>query len=846
MKVCLPKEYADAIRKRLDSGEFSIEKLAQMSTTERRTALNDVFSSTEELTRKARKEAGAAQFPKNKGEIDTLIDTFNKGFEERIISSSRDLSSRIDSLKATINELEDLKKADKLTGAQSAKLSRSRTELADLVSNQEQLIKRQNDLLERYVERELKKATPKAKQRTIDKINKLNYLLEPGEEQMFLEDLVSARFGFGVTDDTRKIIYSLSKDSEEAIAAGRKFYEQEVPKVAEFYKKSHPEAEQLRTKLSQVTNQDARELLERQLQVDAENYAYDVLQGWRGIDAGAPITKADQVRIQKQLIENGLKSQRLVDFIGFQQRNLEMLKYSGIKDAAKAGELYEATQLALGRAGQISLEGFGALKSIVASVDLSVLLRQGLPVLLSNPKAYKKQLGDTFKRTAKIVSSGRKTREQVVETLTEYGKQLDLSDEGKKIFDDYVKGIDPQKNVLRAEISMRPNSLNGKYDIPSNGFGLNVLQEEAFPSSLPARIPGIGRAFGASEFFFEAASLRWRANLADNFIYQLERKSIDWTEKGMADELGLLVSSLTGRGLPLGMKWLESHPTGTKVLNNVFFSPRFTGSRLYFMDTIRKTAIDAKNPVQRLAMKQVGAVAASDLALMGLVHMTAKMFWGDEAGVEFKPDSPFFGHLKFGNYAYDMTGGMGSYTVLLGKMFDARSQMRYDPRLQIYVPVSWGETAGSTFMDFFMNKLSPGGQLIRDIVNGHTWGGESIATPEYLVSFITPLATQVPFQAFASNDGGADALLVTMAEMLGAATKDLRITPMTKEWKALKENDSAAYWRAVNQMNKDLWPEIDRLRTSSSFQNLSKEEQYKEIARVAKQIQNRAADRAAR
>ena len=238
----------------------------------------------------------------------------------------------------------------------------------------------------------------------------------------------------------------------------------------------------------------------------------------------------------------------------------------------------------------------------------------------------------------------------------------------------------------------------------------------------------------------------------------------------------------------------------------------------------------------------MASVILGDAALLLLVHTTAKTFWGDDAGVEFRPDSPFFGQLKFGNYTYDFTGAMGSYMVLVGKMYGARDGMRYDPRLQIYVPTSWGETAGSTLLDFFMNKVSPGAALVRDLFNGHGWGGEKIGTLDYLKSLLTPLSVQVPMEAWESNDGGADAALIMMAEMLGISTKDRRITPLSTEWKALKERDSDAYWEAVEILNNEVFDEVDRLRADDDFQALPREEQDKEISRIATKIKNATVD----
>jgi hypothetical protein len=78
---------------------------------------------------------------------------------------------------------------------------------------------------------------------------------------------------------------------------------------------------------------------------------------------------------------------------------------------------------------------------------------------------------------------------------------------------DFVKtlGKEDAKKALMADIYSRPKYLDGSYE----KAGIFPKTEEAFPTSLPSRIPGLGRVFKASEVAFEGSAIRARADLFD-------------------------------------------------------------------------------------------------------------------------------------------------------------------------------------------------------------------------------------------------------------------------------------------------------------------------------------------
>jgi hypothetical protein len=111
--------------------------------------------------------------------------------------------------------------------------------------------------------------------------------------------------------------------------------------------------------------------------------------------------------------------------------------------------------------------------SLVATLDNSFLGRQGLHTLQTHPTVWWKGALNSFK---------------------DMWKEL----RGK-----------PAMDALLADIYSRENYLNGRYD----KAGIIPKTEEQYPTSLPERIPVLGRVFKASESAFVGSGLRMRTGL---------------------------------------------------------------------------------------------------------------------------------------------------------------------------------------------------------------------------------------------------------------------------------------------------------------------------------------------
>lgn len=363
--------------------------------------------------------------------------------------------------------------------------------------------------------------------------------------------------------------------------------------------------------------------------------------------------------------------------------------------------------------GKTFIKLAGITKSFVASLDNSFFGRQGIKVLFTNPDIW----GKSF-----------------LKSWTDIGKAL--------------KGVDPVAPI-KADIYSRPNALNGAYT--KSELAIGIRGEEAYPSSLPSRIPYLGRLFKASESAYNGAALRMRADLFDRFVSKAERHGVDITNPDELKGLGKLTNSMTGRG---NIGKLEV--VGDQV-NAVSFSIKFLKSNL---DTLTAHQLDtsltkfARQEAALNTLKIVGATAG--------VLYTANLLW--PGSVNFDPTSSDFGKIKIGNTRFDVSGGMSSIVVL-----SARLASKIDDTFKGKKPKFGDPTGMDILYNFAENKTSPMFRTGIDILKGYDYNYEPL-TPEGVASnLVTPLSVD-NFIERQNTPNAANQLLTTILDGLGISS----------------------------------------------------------------------------
>ena len=180
-----------------------------------------------------------------------------------------------------------------------------------------------------------------------------------------------------------------------------------------------------------------------------------------------------------------------------------------------------------------------------------------------------------------------------------------------------------------------------------------------------------------------------------------------------------------------------------------------------------------------------------------------------------------------------MTGAHGSVIALIGNMWDSRNGQTYDARLGIYKDSIWGQDTIQIASNWLLNKTSPTASLIKEFINGKNFGEDDFSWTTAAKNIMTPLTISISAETLMKDPNSADAYLVILGELIGIPSKDMRISPMSKDWKELKAADPKLYNQAVTDLNKMLFEDIEELRNSQKFQNLPREEQDKEIEKMA-------------
>lgn len=480
----------------------------------------------------------------------------------------------------------------------------------------------------------------------------------------------------------------------------------------------------------------------------------------------------------KNRLEYGINQVAIENYVN--GLKLESKKISFIKHPIKA------TAKAIGEIPSI-------FKSLMASLDNSFWGRQGIKNLFGSLE-QKRIWGRGFVQSFKNI--------------------------GAELINKKVDGFTPM-DLIKADIYSRPNAINGKYK--AGNYKLNVLSEEAFPTSLPERVPFLGRLFKASETAYNAGALRMRADLADLFISKAEKAGINTLNPDQARGMGHLVGSMTGRGS------LGKGESIANELNVLLFSARFMKSNL---DTLTAHQFDPKATkfTKGEARKNLLSITAHVAAIM----MIAKFL--DPDSVDEDPRSTNFGKIKiFGKWT-DITGGMRSLIIPAAKLIPTKRDGVWGSWSKSstgnWTNLSAGKFGQRDGVDVLMdavllNKLSPVAAIVRDKIRGEMFGGDPFDIKKSIVQSTTPLSIQT-FNDVKDEDTGV-ILATMMSEFigLGVSTYKYNSNWAGKTSKEMKDFKSQVGEDLFKQANEDynraynIW--FDEVKKDSKYKDLSDE-----------------------
>lgn len=423
---------------------------------------------------------------------------------------------------------------------------------------------------------------------------------------------------------------------------------------------------------------------------------------------------SQQMEAAKQAIEAG------GDRLDYGRAYVQLKNYvDDIKNQANKLTLAEAKR-SPGSIIQRTAKGIaGNTKSIKASLDNSAIFRQGWKTLWTNPGIWAKNALKT------------------IEALKELG--------GKNVL-----------NEVTAEIVSRPT-----YDLMKKAkLDVGVI-EEAFPTSLPGKIPILGRAFKASEAAYTGFVRRTRADVFDKYIQIAEKSGLE-LDNVQLESIGRLTNSLTGRG------YLGRLEPIAPTLNNAFFSPRLLKSNIDVL-TMHLGQGETRFVKKQAAYNLVKIISgtATVLAIANVLK---------PGSVEWDMRSADFGKIRIGDTRFDVSGGMASIVVLANRW--ARNSTKSSITGEVRPlnekdkkgkPKFGATTRTDVAIDFFSNKLSPVAATLRDIGRGHNFEGDKPTVGNTAENLLVPLPIST-YQELQSNPNSANTLLSMILESLGIST----------------------------------------------------------------------------
>lgn len=311
-------------------------------------------------------------------------------------------------------------------------------------------------------------------------------------------------------------------------------------------------------------------------------------------------------------------------------------------------------------------------KSLVASVDLSAPLRQGISFLPSQPRLWGKAFAKMF--------------------------QFAFS---QNAYDNWLSDVqsDPRYNEFTERYKLFISDQTGKMSAREERFISKAL------NLIKTKVPIYGQLLAGSERAYVGFINKLRWDVFNQFVNEVESLPLTQEEKDRElKELASLVNNATGRG-KLGK--LEAI---SPALNVAFFSPKLIASRLHPFAVASRIINPATNKeypayARKQAIKTYLTFLGGGMLAMALISLMLDD--DDDEKVELDPRSSDFMKLKIGDVRYDFFGGYLQAIVAISKLLGGIKSTTTG-EVKKFGDAGFGEqTRKDVVENYFENKLAP-------------------------------------------------------------------------------------------------------------------------------------------
>lgn len=361
------------------------------------------------------------------------------------------------------------------------------------------------------------------------------------------------------------------------------------------------------------------------------------------------------------------------------------------KDEA-AREIYSLIDDAIPKTkGEIAADVLSAPKSLMASFDLSGMVRQG------------GVLGSRFRKDWK----------------NSFGKSIDYfkSDENFRRAMSEIKQDADYDMAVRAKLAL--TGIEGA--------------EEAYISKLPEKIPLLGKGVKASDRAYTGGLTKLRFDSFKSILNDLRAAGFDMSE--LTDErlasIGKFINTASGigTGKPGGL-FEKMAP----ALNRTLFSPRLWKSRLDMLNPVYYYKLD---PIARkYALQSAGTFSSIAATVFGLASLMG-------AEVETDARSSDFLKVRFGDTRYDILGGFQQNLVFAHRLLTGERKSSITGEVSDLTSGDYGAPNRlSLLTDLIENKSNPVIASAGRLLEGTDRAGEPVSLPSELIQLVTPLNIQ--------------------------------------------------------------------------------------------------------
>mgnify|MGYP006921330279 CR=1 FL=1 len=427
-------------------------------------------------------------------------------------------------------------------------------------------------------------------------------------------------------------------------------------------------------------------------------------------------------------------------------------------------------------------KGANVPRTIMASMDFSAPLRQGLVASVSNPKLAA--------RAAKFMFEAAKD---------------------EKV---YNRWIDDVHNSERWDTA----SKSGLAVTDPSTLHLKDKEEAFLGGEYAERIPIAGKLIKGSERAYVGFLNKMRWDLFNQYADAFEAKGQTYDNhpelyKGLAS----FVNSSTGRG---GMAFGEA---ASPIMSSVLFSPRLIASRMNMLGLtdIPNVVLSGANKVAEGVTggkfkpdwkvnygfysslpKEIRVAAAKDMLRFVAAGITTLAFakYGFGAEVENDPRSSDFGKIKSGNTRWDIWGGFQPYARVLSQILAGQTKSTNTGKIyDLDGKTLFSKDRTDPLTSFARGKLAPIPSAAWDLIKGKDIVGNDVSVSSELVNHLLPLIGQDVYSAM--QDRGISALFTAgIPSVFGVGVQtykpsDAAIGSLTKEqlknpvWKFVTDVD---------------------------------------------------------